>query len=77
MEKKEIIIVFSDNGIGFSPEMEEKLFERGFTTKRTGSGIGLYECRSIIESHGGTITIESKGIGTGASTIIKLPFPIN
>lgn len=74
-EKKEVVITLSDNGIGFSPEVGEKLFTRGFTTKRSGSGIGLHESRSIIESHGGTITMESKGMGAGTFTIIKLPFP--
>lgn len=77
MEKQEVIITLTDNGIGFSPEIRGKLFERGFTTKRTGSGIGLHECRSIVESHSGTISIESNGEGTGASTTIKLPFKIN
>lgn len=72
-EEKKIVIVFSDNAIGFSPEIGSRLFERGFTTKYNGSGIGLHECRSIIESHGGTIAIESKGENTGAVTTIKFP----
>lgn len=77
IEKQETTIAFKDNGIGFSPETGGKLFERGFTTKRTGSGIGLHECLAIVESHGGTIAIESNGENTGACTIIKLPFPGN
>jgi PAS domain S-box-containing protein len=77
IEKRETAIVFKDNGIGFSPETGGKLFERGFTTKRTGSGIGLHECLAIVESHGGTITLESNGENAGACTIIKLPFPGN
>lgn len=77
MKKQEVIIVFTDNGIGFSPETGGKLFERGFTTKLTGLGIGLQECQSIVESHSGTISIESKGERRGASTIIKLPLLIN
>jgi PAS domain S-box-containing protein len=71
--KKEIKVVFLDNAIGFSPKISKELFKRGFTTKFNGSGIGLHECRSIIESHGGTTTIESNGINTGALTVIKLP----
>jgi PAS domain S-box-containing protein len=77
MEKQETIILLVDNGIGFSPETREKIFERGFSTKRTGSGIGLHECHAIAESHGGTITLESNGENTGASTIIKFPIPEN
>ena len=72
-EKNEVSIVFTDNACGFLPELAEQLFDRGFTTKEKGSGIGLHECRSIIESHGGTIKIESKGKNTGATVTIILP----
>lgn len=71
--KGEVKIVFSDNGIGFAAENIEKNFERGFTSKSNGSGIGLHECRSAIESYGGTITMSSNGINTGATTIITFP----
>lgn len=73
MKTSEVIIIFSDNGAGFSPGNCGKLFERGFSTKLNGSGIGLHECRAIIESHGGTIAIESKGQNAGAETTIKIP----
>jgi len=72
-DKKRVEVVFSDNGIGFEAGSGEKLFERGFTSKVNGSGIGLHECRSIIESHDGTITMKSEGINTGAATIITFP----
>jgi PAS domain S-box-containing protein len=75
IENGEIKIMFLDNAAGFASEIAEKLFERGFTTKQNGSGIGLHECRSIIESHGGTITIQSNGKNTGALTIVRLPIP--
>lgn len=71
--KKEIKVVFRDNAIGFTPASGEKLFERGFSSKPDGSGIGLHECRSIIESHSGTIVMESNGINSGAVTVITLP----
>ena len=71
--KDKIKIIFSDNGIGFTSGDGEKLFERGFTSKINGSGIGLHECRSIIESHDGTINMTSKGINAGALTIITFP----
>ncbi len=71
--KKEIKVIFSDNGIGFPKKTGNELFKRGFTSKPDGSGIGLHECRSIIESHGGTMTIESNGINTGALTVITFP----
>jgi signal transduction histidine kinase len=73
-DKREIKVVFSDNGIGFAAGTGEKFFERGFTSKTNGFGIGLHECRSIIESHGGTMTMESEGMNTGAATVITFPY---
>jgi len=73
MENRDVEITLSDNAVGFSGEVGKKLFERGFTTKPSGSGIGLNESRSIIESHGGTITIENNEKNTGAITVIRLP----
>lgn len=72
-EKRNAEIIFLDNASGFSREVADKLFDWGFTTKERGSGIGLHEARLIINSHGGTISIESKGEGKGARTIVKFP----
>ncbi|WP_345954413.1 HAMP domain-containing sensor histidine kinase [Mucilaginibacter sp. PAMB04168] len=63
-------LVISDSGKGFDEATGAHLFERGYTTKSTGTGLGLYNCRSIIESHSGTITITSDGPGKGATTAI-------
>ena len=60
-----------DNGQGFDKATGSKLFERGFTTKASGSGIGLSSCRAIIENHEGTIDISSDGFGKGSLTTIK------
>jgi PAS domain S-box-containing protein len=59
-----------DNGKGFSSETGERLFERGFTTKSNGTGLGLYNCRSIIESHAGEFDIASPGVDHGAEVTI-------
>ena len=48
-----------DNGCGMSPDVLEHAFIPFFTTKPTGSGIGLALCRQIILKHGGTISVES------------------
>lgn len=61
----------ADNGQGFDAETADRLFTRGFTTKKSGTGLGLYNCRSIIESHAGSFEIKSDGPGLGAATIIK------
>lgn len=65
-------ITITDNGEGFSEETGKRFFERGFTTKKTGTGLGLYNCKTIIESHDGTFEIKSDGPGLGAVTTICL-----
>lgn len=60
-----------DNGSGMSPDILEHAFIPFFTTKPTGTGIGLSLCRQIILKHGGTITIDSQK-GCGTTFIIKL-----
>jgi signal transduction histidine kinase len=63
----------ADNGKGFDAETGNKFFKRGFTTKESGTGLGLYNCKSIIDSHDGSFQIQSDGPGLGAVTTIKLP----
>jgi len=60
-----------DHGVGLPPGAEAQVFEPFFSTKATGLGMGLAIARSIIESHGGTIQLESEP--TGVSVTISLP----
>ena len=60
-----------DNGSGMSPDILEHAFIPFFTTKPTGTGIGLSLCRQIILKHGGTIRVESQE-GCDTTFIIKL-----
>lgn len=64
-------LTLNDTGSGFDPEAGKHLFERGYTTKKTGTGLGLYNCKSIIESHSGHIDMTSNGPGNGTSTFIE------
>lgn len=65
-------IVIEDNGVGMTPEILERAFEPFYTTKAKGTGLGLAICKRLIESHGGTIALDSQpGRGTRAS--IGLP----
>jgi len=69
-EKIEILI--SDTGPGIPPEVMSKLFDPFYTTKNTGTGLGLAVSYGIIQSHGGTIEVRSEP-GQGATFIIRLP----
>jgi signal transduction histidine kinase len=66
-----IKLTITDTGTGFETEAAKQFFDRGYTTKNTGSGLGLYNCKVIIESHSGSITLQSDGIGTGGQTVIE------
>ena len=66
-----LIIQVKDTGEGFDSSTAEQLFEKGFSTKQSSSGLGLYNCMSIVESHEGTINMSSDGRGMGALTTIS------
>ncbi len=55
-----VIIQITDNGPGIIPEAIERIFVPFFTTKKTGSGIGLALSRQIMQMHNGTLTVESE-----------------
>jgi signal transduction histidine kinase len=61
-----------DTGPGVDRENSDRIFDRLFTTKPSGMGMGLSICRSIIERHGGHISV-SKGVNGGAIFQIELP----
>lgn len=66
------IVTISDNGVGMSDELKQRIFTPYFTTKSTGSGIGLAMVKQIILNHGGIITFESEE-NLGTSFVIELP----
>lgn len=53
------LITVQDNGEGILPEVQDKIFVPFFTTKISGSGIGLSLCKQIMNRHGGNITVQS------------------
>lgn len=69
--KSNIIIKVKDNGSGISPENIRRMNEPFFTTKRNGTGLGVYLSTEIIKAHGGSIRYESSENGTTA--IVTLP----
>ncbi|MCM8817629.1 MAG: GAF domain-containing sensor histidine kinase [Candidatus Omnitrophica bacterium] len=68
-----VSIKIADTGPGIPEENLDKIFEPFFTTdKKKGTGIGLALTKKIVESHGGSIKVESK-LGSGATFTIELP----
>ena len=66
-------VFISDNGVGMSREFIEKsLFQPFNTTKTEGFGIGLFQCKTVIEEHGGKIEVNSE---KGKGTIFNLKLP--
>ncbi len=65
----------SDNGGGFNKNMSERIFQRGFTSKKEGSttGLGLHWCANAVAGMGGRIRAESRGLGQGAEFQVLLP----
>ena len=62
-----------DNGQGMSNDAMEKIFQPFFTTKKSGTGLGLPVSKRIIEDHGGSLQIHSQA-GQGTTVSIFLPF---
>jgi signal transduction histidine kinase len=62
----------NDTGCGISPENQERVFHKSFTTKDRGYGLGLHIVDTIVKRHGGSITLESEA-GKGTTFILHLP----
>jgi signal transduction histidine kinase len=72
-ETNQIVIQVSDNGTGIPNEQKDKIFIPHFTTKSTGSGIGLSVVKQIVENHGGKISFESiENEGTTFTIVLNL-----
>lgn len=61
-----------DQGVGISPDHLDKIFDPYFTTKPTGSGLGLATSYSIMRNHGGMLLVDSR-VGSGAKFSMLLP----
>ncbi len=68
-----VVIRFADTGGGMSAENLSRVFKPYFTTKPSGTGLGLLIVRRIVREHGGELSIES-GQGKGLTLTIRLPY---
>jgi signal transduction histidine kinase len=71
-EEEAIVTEVRDQGTGIPPEVQEKIFELYFTTKKEGSGIGLAQTYQIMQWHYGSVEFDSIA-GTGTTFRLRLP----
>jgi PAS domain S-box-containing protein len=72
MDDFEVTVTFEDDGPGISAEDMSKLFEPYFTTKKSGTGLGLLIVQRVVREHGGEIQINSDP-GKGTRLVVHLP----
>lgn len=70
-QEDEVCFTVADRGVGIADEMRERIFEPLFTTKSSGTGLGLPIVQQIVLRHGGRITVESEE-GAGTTFIVAL-----
>jgi two-component system, OmpR family, sensor kinase len=74
----EAILVVQDSGPGIPAELSQRVFERfvrGGRDGGKGSGLGLAIVRSVTQSHGGTVVLETPENGVGTRFVIRIPSP--
>jgi signal transduction histidine kinase len=71
-DSNDVIIQFQDTGSGIPSDIIDKIFDPFFSTKPSGTGLGLFVTYGIIQGHHGSITAESK-VNAGTTFTIRLP----
>lgn len=74
IEGDDLVIAVADTGPGMTPEVRAQCTEMFFTTKRSGSGLGLPLCAQLAESAGGALEVESES-GRGTRVTWRVPVP--
>ena len=79
---QKVYVAVKDSGIGIAADDLPKLFTKFYrasnseTTRAAGTGIGLALVKTIVEAHGGTISVSSK-LGEGSTFLVELPLTVN
>ncbi len=70
---RQVAFQVQDTGAGIDPENMCNIFKHGFTTKVDGHGFGLHTCANTAQELGGSLSVESEGLGKGATFTLLLP----
>lgn len=73
LQQGEVMVKVKDTGTGIHPEILPRLFSKFATKSLTGTGLGLYISKSIVEAHGSRIWAENNTKGRGATFYFTLP----
>jgi signal transduction histidine kinase len=77
-DANDLLIEVADKGYGIAPELVKRIFEKFYRVPRVenadqpGTGLGLAFVREIMDSHGGSVIVESE-VGTGSTFTLRLP----
>ena len=71
-DEQSLLLTVEDTGPGITADVQARLFEPLFTTRSSGTGLGLALCRRVVEKHNGTITASNRECG-GAAFVVRLP----
>ena len=66
-------VTVSDNGIGIPPENLTRIFSHGFSTRKGGHGFGLHSGANAAKEMGGQLSVQSDGVGQGATFTLEIP----
>jgi PAS domain S-box-containing protein len=78
-EDEQAVIRLRDNGIGISTEQKDRIFEMfsqvdtSLERSRDGLGLGLTLVKGLVEQHGGSVSVQSDGVGHGSEFVVRLP----
>jgi signal transduction histidine kinase len=72
-DKEQVIVSIKDSGSGIDPQIQPRLFTKFATKSHSGTGLGLFISKNIIEAHGGKIWAENNPNGKGAAFSFSLP----
>jgi signal transduction histidine kinase len=76
-QEEYVVVSVNDSGTGIDPEILTKLFERFASKSFSGTGLGLFISKSIVEAHGGRIWAENNKNSKGATFSFSLPLAIS